>query len=177
MKKLLLFQSVLMLSGIVFGMIAYLVLSDEQVLTLHQYLTAQMQNLTSISQLEAGSRILKSNGLELLRVYLTGICLLGLPILILLLFLKGFSFGFVSCFLISRSPLLILTRFLYLPVFLLAVAMGIRFSWIMVQNRMNSPARQLVEYTFLFGLLLILTIICSYADGLSCSAYLNGLVG
>ncbi len=176
MKKLLIFQTILMLSGIIFGLIAYIALSDEQVLTLQQYLATQMQNLTSIvSVSEAVGRIFRANVLDMVRIYLAGICLLGLPILVLFLFLKGFTFGFVSVFLAQHSVLLLLTRFLYLPVFIIAAAIGIRFSYLMLQNRLNSPAKQLLEYTITFAVLLLMVLLCSYADGLSCSHYLQNI--
>ncbi len=177
MKKLLLFQSALVLSGMVFGLIAYAAISDEQLFSLQQYLTTQIQNLVGIGSVgEATGRIFRSNLLDMIRLYLAGSCLLGLPLLILFLFLKGFTFGFVSCFLFQHSVLLLLSRFLYLPLFVLATAIGIRFSYLILQNRLSSPARQLLEYTVTFGVLLVLTLLCSYVDGLSCHYFLQNLV-
>lgn len=176
MKKMLIFQSILLCSGIVFGIIAYVALPDEQVLALQQYLTAQVQNLTATVTLpETAGRIFRANAMDMVRVYLAGICLLGLPILFLFLFLKGFTFGFVSCFLLRHSPLLIITRFLYLPVFVLAVGFAVRFGFLLIQNRLTSPARQLLEYTITFGLILILALLFSYVDGLGCCHYLQNL--
>lgn len=173
MKKLLLLESLLVVSGIVFGVVAYFCLPEEQVVSLQQYLLVQMQDFAATATLsEAAGRIFRANFMDFLRIYLAGCCLLGLPLLILFLFLKGFTFGFVACFLAAHSPLLILSRLLYYPLLIAATSYGIRFALLLLQNRVNSPARQLVQYTVTFGLLLILVLIFSYIDGFSCCRYL-----
>lgn len=88
---------------------------------------------------EAAGPIFQSNFMDFVRVYLAGICLLGLPLLVLFLFLKGFSLGFSACFLVTHSPLLLLSRLLYFPVLLAAIAYSCRFSFILLQNRVSSP--------------------------------------
>ena len=99
-------QGFLLISGMVCGIIGYAALPDELVLKLGDFLTGQMQNLRAVcSAEEAVGRIVRANSVELLRVYLAGLCILGVPILILLLYVKGFTFGFAGCFLISACPL------------------------------------------------------------------------
>lgn len=177
MKKTIVLQSVLACSGLLFGIFAYLVLPEQQVAALQQYLFTQLENLTAAASLSAAaSRIFHANLMDLVRVYLAGICLLGLPILLLLVFLKSFTLGFVSCFLLHHSPLLVATRLLYLPVLIVAAAMACQFSLLLVQNRLNSPIKQLAEYTLAFAALLALALFCSYVDGLSCSHYLQNFL-
>ncbi len=177
MKKIMILESVLLLSGVMFGVLAFFCLPEEQILQLQRYLTSQMQTLAGAASLsEAAGPIFQSNFMDFVRIYLAGICLLGLPLLVLFLFLKGFSLGFSACFLVTHSPLLLLSRLLYFPVLLAAIAYSCRFSFILLQNRVSSPARQLLQYTVTFGLLLILVLICSYIDGFSCSPDLNSLL-
>lgn len=176
MKKLFAFEGFLLLSGMVCGIIGYVVLPDELVLSLGEFLNGQMQNLRDVCSVqEAASRIVHANVLELLRVYLAGACLLGLPILVLLLFLKGFTFGFTGCFLLSHSFLLIIGRFFYLPVFAASAALAVRFSWMLLKSRTANTPRQLFEYSFVFVLLLLLALLVSYADGFCCARYLQEL--
>lgn len=175
MKKLFVFEGFLLISGVVFGIIGYFTIPDELIATLGEFLNGQMQNLAGVCSIsEAALRIGRANVLELLRVYLTGICLLGVPILILLLFIKGFTFGFAGCFLVSHSFLLIITRFLCLPLFAAAAAIAIRFSWMMLQNRMQRPPGQLIEYTLAFLAMLVLVLAASLIDGFCCARYLAG---
>lgn len=96
--------------------------------------------LGAASLSEAAGPIFQSNFMDFVRIYLAGICLLGLPLLVLFLFLKGFSLGFSACFLVTHSPLLLLSRLLYFPVLLAAIAYSCRFSFILLQNRVSSPA-------------------------------------
>ena len=178
MKKILAFELFLVISGMVCGIIGYAALPDELVLKLGDFLTGQMQNLRAVcSAEEAAGRIMRANCVELLRVYLAGLCIPGVPILILLLYVKGFTFGFAGCFLLSHSVLLLVSRLLYVMVFTAAVAMAIRFSWILLQNRMQSLFRQLLQYSAVFLLLLLLILAASYVDGLCCARYLAGLAG
>ena len=175
MRKLFMMQGFLLISGMVCGIIGYAALPDELVLKLGDFLTGQMQNLRAVcSAEEAVGRIVRVNSVELLRVYLAGLCILGVPILILLLYVKGFTFGFAGCFLLSHSVLLLVSRLLYVMVFTAAVAMAIRFSWILLQNRMQSLLRQLLEYSAVFLLLFLLILAASYVDGLCCARYLAG---
>lgn len=177
MKKLLVLESLLVVCGLLFGVAAYVCLPEEQVAQLQQYLMVQMQDLSTTATLsEATGRIFRTNFMDFVRIYLAGLCLLGLPLLILFLFLKGFTFGFVAGFLASHSPLLIISRLLYYPVLIAAAAYGIRFSLLLMQNRLSSPVRQLVQYTVTFGLLLILVLIFSYVDGFSSCHYLRSMV-
>ena len=176
MKKMILFHSILVLGGMVSGVIAFFCLPEEQVLALQQYLLVQMQELTGTATLaEAAGRILRANGMDLIRLYLSGACLAGLPLLLLMMFLKGFSFGFTACFLLGHSILLLFTRLLYFPLLIGAAALGCRFNLLMLQNRLSSPLRQLLQYTIAFGGLLLLALLCSYIDGLSCCHYLQQL--
>lgn len=178
MKKILAFELFLVISGIVCGIIGYAALPDELVLRLCDFLTGQMQNLRAVcSAEEAVGRIVRANSVELLRVYLAGLCILGVPILILLLYVKGFTFGFAGCFLLSHSVLLLVSRLLYVMVFTAAVAMAIRFSWILLQNRMQSLFRQLLQYSAVFLVLFLLILAASYVDGLCCARYLAGFAG
>lgn len=177
MKKLLILESLLVICGLLFGLAAYFCLPEEEIAQLQQYLLVQMQDLSgTVTLSEAAGRIFRANFMDFVRIYLAGLCLLGLPLLILFLFLKGFTFGFVAGFLIGHSPLLIFSRLLYYPLFMAAAAYGIRFSFLLMQNRMSSPVRQLVQYTVTFGLLLILVLIFSYVDGFSSCHYLRKIV-
>jgi stage II sporulation protein M len=162
---------------LLFGIAAYFYLPDAEMTQLQQYLLNQLQTLAEATALaEAVRCIFRANLLDLLRIYLAGICLLGIPLLLLFLFLKGFTFGFSACFLLAHSPLLLLTRLLYVPWLVLAAAFGCRFSLLLVQNRVNSPTRQLLQYTITFGLLLALVFLVSMLDGLGVCYYLRQLV-
>lgn len=177
MKKIVLLHGVLLLGGLVFGAAAYFCLPEGQAQQLQQYLLSQMQSLAATTTLtEAAVRVFRANVLDLARLYLAGICLLGVPLIALFLFLKGFTFGFTACFLLGQWPLLLVTRLLAVPLLLAAAALGCRFSWMLVQNRVSSPLRQLAQYTMGFVVLLLLALLFSAVDGFSNYSYLHKLV-
>lgn len=162
--------------GFLFGVIAWLFLPDFIVEQLRQYTMEQLQLLSeSVGITDGIVAVFRTNIIDLMRVYLCGICLLGLPILILFLFLKCFSIGFVSCMLLQHSFFLFLTRILYIPVLLFAVALSCRFSLRMVQNQMDHPVRQLLQYTLLFVGIALCVLLISVLDGCSSYFYLQGI--
>ena len=84
MKKIILLHSFLLFSGFLFGLAAYFCLPEEQNLALQQYLTVQMQDLSATATLvETAGRVFRSNTMDFVRVYLAGICLLGVPLILL----------------------------------------------------------------------------------------------
>lgn len=178
MKKVILLHSFLLLSGFLFGLAAYFCLPEEQILALQQYLIVQLQDFSTTATLaETAGRVFRANAMDFVRIYLAGICLLGVPLILLFLFLKGFTFGFVACFLLAHSPLLLLSRLLYFPSLIAAAVLGVRFSRMLAQNQASSPLRQLLQYTVGFVFLLILVLLLSCMDGLSSYHYLRGLLG
>ena len=171
-----LFYIILMAGGLLFGIIAWLMLPDMYSEQLRQYVLTQLQASSETALLKDTILcVWQANVMDLLRIYFCGICLLGAPILVLFLFLKCFSVGFVSFILLQHSPLLLLSRLLYLPVVFVAVLMGCRFALELLQNNMKSPVRQLLQYTLLFVVLLLAMLLVSAVDGLSSFYYLQRL--
>ncbi len=171
-----LFYMILIAGGLLFGIIAWLVLPDMAAEQLRQYVTGQLQGSSETALLrDIIGQVMQANAMDLLRIYLCGICLIGAPLLILFLFLKCFSVGFVGFLLLQHSPLLLLSRLLYLPVLFFAVSVGCRFALELLQNSMDSPIRQLLQYTLLFMVLLFAMTLVSAVDGMSSYYYLQRL--
>lgn len=171
-----LFFGILTVGGLLFGVIAWLVLPDAFAAQLRSYLYGQLDTFAASCTLrDTVLQIGQVNFMDFVRVYLCGICLLGIPLLILFLFLKCFSIGFSICMLLQSSAALFLSRMLYVPVLVLAVYYGCRFSLSMLRNNLQSPVRQLLQYTLLFVLLLLGALLASLADGVSTYYYLQQL--
>jgi len=103
------------------------------------------------------------------------VCLVGIPIMILFLFLKCFAVGFSVCILAHSSMVLLLSRLLYLPALVFAVMIAYRFSLSLVQNTVQSPVRQLLQYTLMFLGILLCTLLVSGIDSLANIYYLYRL--
>lgn len=161
---------ILAIGGFCFGLIAWLFLPDMLAAELRSYVAEQLQNIGNTLLLsESIKTVLCANIMDVLRIYLLGLCLAGLPILIVWFFLKCFSIGFSFCLLLQHSFLLCLTRILFLPVLCAAALIGCRFALQLMQNQIESPIRQWLHYSVIFLGLLLSTIIVSGLDG--CCTY------
>ena len=164
--------AILTVGGLLSGILTWLFLPDMLTAELRSYVTTQMYTIgTAISLTESIKAVFCANAIDLMRIYLFGICLAGFPILILFLFLKCFSIGFSFCLLLQPSIVLCLTRLLYVPVLCVAVLTGCRFALQLIQNQIDSPIRRLLQYSVVFAAILIAVLIVSSLDGLSSYYY------
>ena len=160
------------LGGLLSGIFAWIFLPDVLITELRSYAAGQVQSIASTLKLsQCIQTVLFANALDLLRIYLYGMCLIGLPIVFIFLFVKCFSIGFSCCLLIQQSFILCFTRILYIPVLCAAVVIGCRFALQLIQKQIDSPIRQLIQYTFIFAGLLLCVMLVSGVDGLSSYYY------
>ena len=170
------FSAVLSIGGLISGIMAWLFLPDTAAAQLHSYTAGQLQTIAdSYTWQEILQTIVTGNVMDMLRVYLCGVCLVGIPIMVLFLFLKCFAVGFSVCILAQSSIVLLLSRLLYLPALVFAVMIAYRFSLSLVQNTVQSPVRQLLQYTLMFLGILLCTLLVSGIDSLANIYYLYRL--
>ena len=163
---------ILSLGGLISGIFAWIFLPDILIAELRSYAAEQIQNIASSLELpQCIKTIFSANALDLLHIYLYGMCLIGLPMLFFFLFIKCFSIGFSCCILLRQSIILCFTRILYVPVLCAAVVLGCRLTLQMIQKQIDSPIRQFMQYTFLFAGLLLCVLLVSSLDGLSSYYY------
>jgi len=172
---LVIFCTILSIGGLLSGVFAWLFLPDMLSDELRRYVLSSFQTMTAITIKESVLQIIRVNMMDLLRVYLCGVCLLGVPILIIFLFLKCFSIGLSSCLLIQSSVLLFICRLLFVPILWIAVMKAYRFSLSLLTGSIQSPIRQLLQYTAFFAALLLGMIAVSTIDGLAVFYYLQRL--
>lgn len=95
-KKKYLFLSVIMLVGIISGILFIFFVSKEDKLQIKEQLELFLINIKNKNLNNVTSLInsLLSNGLYLVSFWILGISIIGIPIIVFLLFLKSFIFGF-----------------------------------------------------------------------------------
>ena len=92
---LIIVYAILTIGAFLFGIMAWLFLPDMLVDQLRSFINEQMQTASlSSTWKDTVLQILQVNTMDLLRVYLCGLCILGAPLLIVFLFMKCFSIGF-----------------------------------------------------------------------------------
>ena len=162
------FIIILAIGGLLSGIVAWLFLPDMLVAELRSYVWNQMDDIgASLTFSESFKAIFCANTMDLLRIYLFGMCFIGLPIVTIFLYLKCFSIGFAFCLLFQSSILLCFTRILYIPILCIATIIGCRFTIQLIQAQQDGPIRRLLQYSLVFVGLIFCTFLISALDGLS----------
>ena len=150
--------------GLVLGGLAGHLLDDARFQTLYQYLAAYFQ--TDFPQSSAQTiyqSLFQANTLEVIKLLFLGFCLIGAPLIILQLFLKGFSLGFtLSLFLKGLAAQQALAGFCILflaqsvPVLLLVVAgaYALESSWTLFLGQSFNWLRYLLYGAFFLAAIL-----------------------
>jgi len=177
MKRIIIYNTILIISGICFGMLAYFCLSESQSLMLQDFWGQSMQQTVDrIGRDTVIWQIFQKNFQELLRIYFFGICLLGIPLLFIVIFTQGFSLGFLCCFWGGQSVLLALMQCCYLPLYIGAASLAVSFANILLRNQVANPLRQLLKYTLYFLILLGCSFILSCIDGVISNLIMQKMV-
>lgn len=175
--KLYIFTTVLLLVGIIFGSIVVNALAQDQKVELFNqlqgFITAVNDNQLANSALvtwDSVAKNLKMIGL----IWILGLSIIGLPLIVVLIFFKGFMIGFTVGFLVEQFAgkgllFAILAVFpqnlIAVPALIIAGVAGIAFSLMLVRSRFaqrNLP----VYHSFLVysGLMLFLAVILTIAS-------------
>lgn len=167
MKKMLIYNAILIGSGVCFGVLAYFCLPETQILMLQDFWGQSVeQTVGRISREAVILQIFQKNLQDLLRIYFFGICLLGIPLLFLVVFTQGFSLGFLGCFLGGQSVLIALIQCFYLPIYIGAASLAVSFAHILLHNQIANPLSQLCKYSLYFLILLGGSFILSCLEGI-----------
>lgn len=173
---LIIFYAILTLGAFLFGIMAWLFLPDMLADQLRSYVSGELSAFArAYTWKDCVMQIIRSNLLDLLRVYLCGLCLFGAPILIVFLFMKCFSIGFSACVLLQSSLILLLSRIIFLPVLIVSVSLGCRFAFSLIKNNMQNLLHHILRYSLLFLAIVLLVIMVSVLDGTINYYYLQQL--
>lgn len=178
--KLFVYTIVLFIVGVVFGAVVVNALADGQKTDLFNYLKGFF-GLVNDNHLPDSSYVtwhsvatnLKMLGL----IWILGLSIIGLPLIVVLVFLKGFTIGFTVGFLVDNfagkgfmfAILAVLPQNLIIvPSLIVAGVAGIAFSLMLVRSRFtqNMPLYpKFLSYTALFLILAVCLIVASFVEG------------
>ncbi|BCJ85829.1 stage II sporulation protein M [Effusibacillus dendaii] len=179
-SKLIIYTIVLFIVGVIFGSIVVSALADGQKTDLFNYLKGFF-GLVNDNQLPDSAYVtwhkiitnLKMLGL----IWVLGLSIIGLPLIVVLMFLKGFTIGFTVGFLVDKfagkgllfAIMAVLPQNLILvPALVLAGVAGIAFSLMLVRSRFApemSLYQKFLKYTILFLILVGCMIVASFVEG------------
>jgi stage II sporulation protein M len=157
------FVSVLFIMGVVFGALMVNALAPEQKQDMFRYLTSFFHAMNQETELDGRAAFEQTFGLHLkwiVLIWMLGLSVIGLPLILILNFLKGvlvgFSIGFMSSQLAWKGLLfslvsIIPTNLVIVPVLMMTSVGGIAFSMYLIKNRTThsrgSISKELVRYT------------------------------
>lgn len=165
-----LFTIVLFLMGVIFGAIVVNSLNFSQKQDLYYYLT-QFFGQVSKGEFASAHYMFRQSYFHNLKyvgfMWVLGISIIGLPLILILLFLKGVVVGFTVGFLVNQmgwqgfllSVVSVLPQnFIVIPAFIVMGAVSVSFSLKMVRNqfmkRMHEPIFPMImSYTFVMAVI------------------------
>ncbi len=175
-----LFTTVLFLMGVIFGAIVVNSLNVEQKQGLYFYLNrffGQVSQGQFSNHHEMFQQSFLHNVKYLGLIWILGISIIGLPLVLILLFLKGMVVGFTVGFLVNQmglngfllSSVSVLPQNLFLiPAFIILSTLSIAFSLKLVRQQFLKRSKESISAAFLryslsiIGILLFITLASSF---------------
>lgn len=179
-KSLYLFVTVLLVVGVVFGAVLVNVLDSTQKEGLLNYLGYFFQGLKQNEIADAGIVFQHALGdhLKTLGImWLLGISVIGVPLILVFIFLKGLVVGFTVGFLVNQLAWkgfwfafvsVVPQNLLVIPAMIIIAVMGIHFSTYLVKNRLirhrGAIYPQFVSYSFVVTAMGICLLIAAIVE-------------
>ncbi|WP_027724407.1 stage II sporulation protein M [Tuberibacillus calidus] len=188
------FIIVLFLMGIVFGAIIVNSLPQQTKANLLTYLQRFFGQVSEGQLADRGAMLGESfkNYLQYLGlIWLLGLSMIGLPIIFILLFLKGIVVGFTVGFLVNRMGLhgfiiamasVFPQNLLMIPIFIIASAASVAFSLkmirqLLIRTRKNPLLPQFLNYVGLFGMIVAAIFLAACFEAYVSPILMQGVVG
>ncbi len=114
-KKLFLFLIIFSLIAIIFGSIFTVIIGKDNSLTITSKTTEFITEINKLNYLESFKNVFSYNLLFLIIIWLIGISIIGIPITLILFFIKTFSLGFtISSFILTYKVKGLLINVIYI---------------------------------------------------------------
>jgi len=193
-SSLYIFHSVLFLMGVVFGAIVVNSLSATQKDDLFYFLNEFFVQLSQGELVRAGDVFWHSflyNGKFVGLIWLLGISMIGLPLILILLFLKGMVIGFTIGFLVQQMGFkgfllsfagVLPQNLIIVPTFIAAAVLSVAFSLQMIRKlfvkSLYQPfAPMLMRYIIAYGIFLLALGLASFVEGYFTPYFMKNLLG
>jgi stage II sporulation protein M len=185
------FTSVLFMIGVLFGAIVVGALADDQASTLNNALSGFFKALTvqdaGTSPTEitwhSAAGFLKTAGM----LWILGLSIIGLPVIVILIFVKGFMVGFTVGVVVSQfkaqgilfaMAAILPQNLIYVPALIVCGVAGISFSLMLVRSRFGNQTpqaprgsggnmlyRNFLSYTGLVAAVAVVMVMAAFVEG------------
>ncbi|MEB1808758.1 MAG: stage II sporulation protein M [Bacillaceae bacterium] len=184
-RSIYIFTTILFLMGIIFGAIIVNSLSLTQKHDLYMYLT-QFFGQVSDGQIAQSSAMFTQSFAHYAKyvglMWILGLSIIGLPVILILLFLKGVVVGFTVGFLVNQMGMsgfllsfvsVMPQNFVLVPAFIIVATGAISFSLIMIRNQFIKRSNQPIFPLFIRYSMLILCVGAVLAVASAFEAYIS----
>lgn len=164
----------LVLSGLGFGILACYVLGDDKLALLEQFYSGGMGQIALASRGELAKTAIESNLYDLCKIAFLGLCIVGIPFISAVVFIKGFSVGFAISFIMTKTGAsgflvaiisIVIPKMIYLPALIMASSYAMSGSLQILRGSRYDFSRLLAGYCVTMITLALLMIIAGTAEG------------
>jgi stage II sporulation protein M len=178
------FIVLLFVIGVVFGALAVKTLGEEQKAELITYMKVFFQGLnkgqdTTVDSGTIVKQAVWNNVKSVAVIWLLGVTVIGVPLILFIVFTRGFVVGFTVGFLVNEYMLrgiafaiasVLPHNVLVIPAVIIAAVSGVSFSYLLAKSRVRSHHRinisyEFMAYTSLSVLMLGIAIVGGFVEG------------
>lgn len=169
------FLGICFIAGIVFGSLGVSVMDDQQTSSLREFLDEGFSQFDgNLNLMLTTQQAIFKNFLNIGKIFVLGLTVIGFPIILVIIFTRGFVLGFTVVFLIQEKALrgaliallaVVPPNLLSLPAYILAAAAAINFSLYLVSGKSTAISSYALGYLLLMVALCVLLLGAALIEG------------
>lgn len=163
------------IAGLVFGSLGVNILDAEQTAALSDFVDEGFAQFDgSMNFVATTQQALSKNLVNLGKIFLLGLTVIGFPLILMIIFTRGFVLGFTVVFLIQQKGLwgaliallaIFPPNLLSLPAYILAAAAAINFSLFLIKAKNTTLANYALSYLILMIVLGLIMLAAALIEG------------
>lgn len=169
-------------AGVVFGALAVRNLNVDQIGELSSYLNSFLEKVGDTPLKDRSLKLfLNENLYTLVAMYVLGLSVIGLPLIPVVVFTRGFIIGFTVGFLAREKAVkgmifafvsVVPQNLLLIPAILIAAVLAVNLSLLLLRHRLAGAGNSLLRPTGLYTLFMLVLVAISGLAGL-CETYIT----
>jgi len=172
-----LFLILFVVMGIIFGALGVKALAPEQLSNLDNYIDTGFQNISNQLDYQAAAKhAIWRNLTTIFKIWFLGLTVIGLPLILVIIFTRGFILGFTVAFFLEKKSwqgfgIILLTIFpqnlLHLPAIIIAGASATAFSIYLLKGRSEHKtiSSYFLRYSLIMSILAVVMVLAGFIEG------------
>lgn len=164
----------LLIAGLGFGILACYVLGDDKLNRLNEFYQVGLSEIGQSTRWSLMQAALNANGQDLLKIGFLGLSIIGIPLIGLFIFAKGFSVGFTTAFIMTKTGAggfltgiigIVIPKIIYLPVLIMVASYAMDGSYHIIKGSHFDLSRFLIHYLSIMAVLGLLMVLAAVTEG------------